>query len=176
MPLSHADSAAGSLPHLIRDSADAVSRLIDQFLRAKAEDEQEQESVNITNLLWLTVRDIWRQFQHRLDQGLEAGKARQAAACASLACDSLLRVIARFEAGLAPGASREVVEGLSGLIAAASEIRAIQKAARQLVDMLNAPAPPIDEDRLAEGVAAVGRGDFENTEAIIKRLKAGEDL
>ena len=51
-----------------------------------------------------------------------------------------------------------------------------QKAARDLVNTANTPGPPIDEARLAAGLAAAGRGDFEDTAAMVERLKAGEGL
>jgi hypothetical protein len=87
----------------------------------------------------------------------------------------LLRVVAQLEDAQNQGTAGEV-EGLPELIAAVSQARAIQKAARSLVDMLSAPVPPLDESRLAEGLAAARRGDFEDTAAIVERLRAGGEL
>jgi hypothetical protein len=158
-----------------RENADAVSRLIEQFLGTEDKDANIQDIVKFARLLWLIVRDIWEQFQLRLDQGLEAGRARHVAASASLACDSLLRVVTRLEDALARRGTGEV-EGFPELIAAVPKVRTIQKAARNLVDILNAPEPPIDETRLAEGKAAAGSGDFEDTAAIVERLRIGGEL
>jgi hypothetical protein len=154
----------------VRENADAVSRLIDQHL-PEGESGSAQDVVNFTRFLLALVRNIWEAFQAQLDKGLEAGRARHAAASASLACDGLLRVVALLEAAQ-PGD----VGTLAELLAAVPRVREIQKAARGLVDLLNAPAPPADEERLAQGMAAVGRGDFEDTAAIVGRLQAGGEL
>jgi hypothetical protein len=158
-----------------RDIADAGSRLIDHCLHPDGDGKTIQDIVNFAHVLWRMVRETWEQFQPRLDQGLEAGRARHAAASAAVACESLIRVITQLEGVVKPGAAEEV-EGLSDLIAVAPKARAIQKAARDLVDLLNAPEPPIDETRLNEGLAAAKRGDFEDTAAIIERLRAGGEL
>jgi hypothetical protein len=156
------------------EAADAVSRLTDRHLRAEGGSNDVQDLVTFARFIWLTVQEEWAPFQTRLDRGLEANAARQAAASAALACDSLLRIVARLEATLASGTGE--VDGLPELSAAVPEVRAIQKAARDLVDMLDAPAPPIDEVRLAAGVAAARRGECEETAAIIERLRAGGEL
>jgi hypothetical protein len=121
------------------------------------------------------VRDTWEQFQSRLDQGLDARDARQAAASAALACVSWLRVIAQLEATLASQAGEEW-EGLAEMRAATPQARKIQDAARDLINRLNAPVPPLDEARLSAGLAAVARGDVEDTAAIVERLRAGGEL
>ncbi len=151
----------------VRANADAVSRLIDQHLPGSP-----QDVVNFVRYLWTLNQDIWDAFRERLDQGLEAGRARHAAASASLTCESLLRVVALLEVAL----PQRDVEGLAELLAAVPKIRQIQSAARDLVDLLDAPPPPIDEGRLAQGLAAVVRGDFEDTATIVGRLKAGGEL
>src|SRR5437588_12888939 len=68
-----------------RENADAVSRLIEQYLGQNGQAKNAQDIVKFARLLWYIVRDIWDQFQVRLDHGLEAGHARQAAASAALA-------------------------------------------------------------------------------------------
>jgi hypothetical protein len=156
-------------------TADAVSRFIDQCLPAESEGQSVEDVVAFARHLWFVVRRTWQQFQLRLEQGLGVGQARHAAASAALACDSLLRMMSKLEAVRAQGTTG-TVEGLAGLMAAAPEVRAIYTAARRLVDQLNAPEPPIDEARLAEGLTAAERGAFEDTAAIVERLKAGGEL
>jgi hypothetical protein len=158
-----------------RENADAVSRLIDLCLGPEAGDNNVQDIVHFALLLWRIVRDTWERFQLLLDQGLEAGRARHAAASASLACDSLLRVVSQLEAALTREGVGDV-DGLRELIAAAPKVREIKKATRNLVDLLNAPEPPLDQTRLAEGLAAAKRGEFEDTAAIVERLRAGGEL
>jgi hypothetical protein len=159
----------------VRASADSVSRLIEQHLPVEGGRDNVQDIVRYAHFLWRLIRDKWEQFKLHLDQGLEAGRARQAAASAALACDSLLRVVAQLQAA-APAEATGDLGGLPELAAAVDQAREIQKAARSLVDLLDAPAPPIDEARLAEGLAALQRGDFEDTAAIVARLKSGGDL
>jgi hypothetical protein len=156
------------------EAADAVSRLSDRYLRANGGNGDAQDLVTFARFIWLTVQEKWAPFQTRLDQGLEAGEARQAAASTALACDRLLRVVAQLERGRSSGAGE--VDGLPELIAAVPQVRAIQKGAQELVDALDTPAPPIDEARLAAGVAAARRGECENTAAIVERLRAGGEL
>ncbi len=158
-----------------KETADAVSKFIDQCLPAEREGQSVEDVVAFARRVWLVIRDTWQQFQLHLDQGLGASQARHSAASAALACDSLLGVLAKLQAVQTQGTAGEV-EGLPDLIAAAGEVRAIYTAARKLVDQLNAPEPPIDEARLAEGLAAARRGAFEDTAAIIERLKAGGEL
>jgi hypothetical protein len=158
-----------------RENANAVSRLIEQYLGQDGRDKNVQDIVKFARLLYLIVRDTWQQFQVRLDVGLEAGRVRHAAASASLACDSLLRIIAQLQAVLPPEAGAQL-EGLAELLSAAPKVREIQEGARDLVNCLNAPEPPVDAARLAEGLAAVARGDFEDTSAIVERLRAGGEL
>ena len=62
------------------------------------------------------------------------------------------------------------------MVAAVQEIKGVQSAARGVVNLLNSPAPPVDEERLARGLAAAQRGDYEDTAPIIERLKAGGEL
>jgi hypothetical protein len=158
-----------------RENAEAVSHLIEQYLGRNGQAKNVQDIVRFARLLWFIVRDTWDQFQLRLDQGLEASRARHAAASAALACDSLLRVIAQLEVTLQPNAG-EQPEGFPELLAAVPNVTKIQKAARHLTNSLNAPEPPIDEARLADGLAAAARGDFEDTGAIVERLRAGGEL
>jgi hypothetical protein len=158
-----------------RENAEAVSHLIEQYLGRNGQARNGQDIVRFARLLWFIVRDIWEQFQLRLDQGLESGRARHAAASADLACDSLLRVIGQLKVTLQPNAG-EHLEGFAELLAAVPKVREIQNAARHLTNSLNAPEPPIDEARLAEGLAAAARGDFEDTGAIVERLRAGGEL
>jgi hypothetical protein len=168
-------NAMTTLDLAARENADAASRLLDQFLRAVEGRGNVRAVVKFALLTWSMVRDVWEQFQLGLDQGLEAGRARTAAASAALACESLLRTVARLEAALTKEAA-EKLDGLPELTAAVPEVEAIRKAARALVNTLDAPAPVIDEARLAEGLAAVGRGESEDTTAIIERLRAGGEL
>jgi hypothetical protein len=158
-----------------RENANAVSRLIEQYLGQDGREKNVQDIVTFAHFLYRIVRDTWEQFQVRLDGGLEAGRVRHAAASASLACDSLLRIIAQLHAVLPPEAGAQP-EGLAELLSAAPRVRAIQEGARDLVNRLSAPEPPMDVARLAEGVAAVARGDFEDTSAIVERLRAGGEL
>ena len=151
-----------------RETANAVSRLIEQYLGQDGQDKDIRDIVKFARLLWFIVRDTWEEFQMRLDQGVDAGRLRHAAASAGLACDSLLRVIAQLQARAQP-------EG-GELLTIPPNIREIQKVARDLLNRLNAPEPPIDEARLAEGLAAAARGDFEDTSAIVERLRAGGEL
>ncbi len=83
--------------------------------------------------------------------------------------------MAQLEAALTREAAGQI-DGLPELIAAAPKAREIQKAARNLVDTLTASEPPIDEAPLAEGLAAATRGEFEDTAAIVERLRAGGEL
>jgi hypothetical protein len=158
-----------------RETANAVSRLIEQYLGQDGRDKDVQDIVRFARLLCFIVRDMWERFQVRLDQGLEAGRARDAAATTALACDSLLRVIAQLQARLRSGSGQQW-EGLAELLSAAPDVKEIQNAARDLVNRLNAPELPIDEARLAEGLAAAARGNFEDTSAIVERLRAGGEL
>lgn len=155
----------------VRQGADAASRLIDERL-PQGDGSSAQDIVHFVRFLRASIRDIWGKFQARLDSGLEAGRARAEAASAALACDSLLRLVARLNTAVPAGEA----EGLAELAAAAQEITGVQSAARVVVDLLNAPAPPVDEERLARGLAAAQRGDYEDTAAIIERLKAGGEL
>jgi hypothetical protein len=155
----------------VRQGADAVSRLIDERL-PEGEGSGAQDVVHFVRFLRASIRDIWGKFQVRLDDGLEAGRARAEAASAALACDSLLWLVTRLRAALPSGD----VEGLAELLAAVQEIKEVQSAARGMVDLLNSPAPSVDEERLARGLAAAERGDYEDTAAIIERLKAGGEL
>jgi hypothetical protein len=156
------------------EAAGAVSRLADRHLRAEGRGDDVQDLVTFARFIWLTVQEEWAPFQTRLDRGLDAGEARHAAASAALACDRLLQIVARLEETPTTGAGE--VEGLAELSAAVPEVKAIQKAARDLTDMLDAPAPPIDEARLAAGVAAARRGECENTASIVERLRTGGEL
>jgi hypothetical protein len=157
------------------ETAAALSRMIDQYLPAQGGGEAVQDIVKFARFLWLVIRDTWEQFQLRLDQGLEAGRVRHAAASASLACDRLLRIVTQLDGVLGPEDAKQV-EGLPELIAAAPKARAIRQAALALVDMLNAPEPPLDEARLADGLAAAARGDVEDTAVIVERLRTGGGL
>jgi hypothetical protein len=158
-----------------RENANAVSRLIEQYLGQDGREKNVQDIVKFARLLYVIVRDTWEQFQVRLDEGLEAGRVRHAAASASLACDSLLRIIAQLQAVLPPEAGAQL-EGFAELLSAAPKVKEIQEDTRDLVNCLNAPELPIDAARLAEGVTAVARGDFEDTSAIVERLRAGGEL
>jgi hypothetical protein len=155
----------------VRQGADAVSRLIGERL-PEGEGGGAQDVVNFVRFLWTLVRGAWRKFQAQLDEGLEAGRARHAAASAALACDSLLRLVTGLNGALPAGE----VEGLAELVAAVPEIKGTLSAARGIVNLLNAPAPPVDEERLARGLAAAQRGGSEDTAAIIEGLKAGGEL
>lgn len=155
----------------VRQGADAASRLIDERL-PQGDGSSAQDVVHFVRYLRASIRDVWGKFQARLDSGLEGGRARAEAASAALACDSLLRLVARLNTAVP---AREV-EGLAELAAAAQEIKGVQSAARGVVSLLTSPAPPIDEERLARGRAAAQRGDHEDTAAIVERLKAGGEL
>jgi hypothetical protein len=155
-------------------AADAVSRLSDRHLRAEDGNGDVQDLVTFARFIWLTVQEKWAPFQTRLDRGLEVGEARQTAASTALACDRLLRVVAQLEGGTSSTAG--AVDGLPELIAAVPQVRAVQQAAQELVGMLDAPPPPVDEGRLAAGVAASRRGEVEDTAAIVERLRAGREL
>jgi hypothetical protein len=155
----------------VRQGADAVSRLIDEHL-PQGEGGSARDVVHFVRFLWASLRGAWGKFQAQLDGGMEAGSVRGAAASAALACDSLLRLVTGLNSEFSSGE----VEGLAELVAAVQEIKGVQSAARGIVNLLSSSAPPIDEDRLARGVAAVGRGDSEDTAAIIERLKAGGEL
>ena len=158
-----------------RETANAVSRLIEQYLGQDGRDKDVQDIVKFARLLCFIVRDMWERFQVRLDQGLEASRVRDAAASTALACDGLLRVIAQLQQARLRSGSGQQWEGLAELLSA-PDVKEIQNAACNLVNRLNAPELPIDEARLAEGLAAVARGNFEDTSAIVERLRAGGEL
>jgi hypothetical protein len=155
----------------VRQGADAAPRLIDERL-PQGDGSSAQDVVHFVRFLRDSIRDVWGKFQARLDSGLEAGRARGEAASALLACDSLLRLVARLHSAVPAGEA----EGLTELADAAQEIKGVQSAARGVVNLLNSPAPPVDEERLARGLAAAQRGDYEDTAPIIERLKAGGEL
>jgi hypothetical protein len=160
---------------IARENADAVARLIEQYIGGDRGEKNVQDIAKFALLLWLMIRDAWGQFQVQLDHGLEGGRALTAAASASLACDSLLRVIARLAMAVPPE-DRQQVAGLSDLLAASAEVKGIQNAARDLIHRCNAPAPPLDQARLAAGLTAAANGDVEETAAIVERLKNGGEL
>ncbi len=152
-----------------RENAEAVSRLLDQYLGSEDTGKNVEDVLRFARFLWLVVRDAWEGFQVQLDAGMEAGQARRAAASAVRACESLVRVVGRLDAARAAGDVREYAE----LTDAAARARAIQQAAQELVRILEAPEPLLDPTRLAEGLSAAQRGELEDTEAIVARLKTG---
>src|SRR5437868_11894884 len=93
----------------VRQGADAASRLIDERL-PQGEGGGAQDVVHFVRFLRASIRDVWGQFQTRLDGGLGAGRARAEAASAALACDSLLRLVARLNTAVPAGEAEGLAE------------------------------------------------------------------
>jgi hypothetical protein len=160
------------LPAVLGSSAASAREAVSQ-----AVDLTPQDMADMVTLLATEVRlleDNWDRLRARMDAGMERSRLRADAVALGDAAGSLLglgRVLSRFTpegkpAAMAP-ARRAELEGLLARLDAASATIAA------LIEWLDKPWPPIDQERLARGIAEAERGEGESTDAILERLRIG---
>jgi hypothetical protein len=159
-------TSAPVLSWIARDSAESARRRLGESVHPTAA--EVQGLVEWHHLLTDLLRRSWESAQAAINEGIEAGRLR-----------TMLEPIrdgANFQLDLLP-----LLRNLSGAVGAppvdlgADEktLRALREEAAKLLDWLAAPRPPIDQERLAQGIAQAERGEVERGEAILERLRAG---
>jgi hypothetical protein len=154
------------LSPVVRDSAASVGRCLPEVQQPTVADVQ--GLLELHHLLTDLLRRSWEATQRALDKGIPAAWLRDLLEPIRDGADALLDLLPllRNQDGAAK-AHRANLE------ADAAKVRALHDEAVKLLDWLAAPRPPIDEERLAQGIAQAERGEVERGEAVLERLRAG---
>jgi hypothetical protein len=122
-----------------------------------------------------TRREVDRQ---RLREGLEGAEARELleVALGAFAAWSELADAAAAWGNHVAHLRQRPVEGLDQLQNRARRLDEERKHIHELLAFAGAPHPPVDPKVLAEGEAALARGECEDTRDILARLRAGGEF
>ncbi len=161
------------LPNVLNSSAASARQAVSQ-----AEDMAPQDMADMVTLLATEVRLLeqnWDRLRVRMDAGMERSRLRAGAKALDDAARSLLglgRALSQFTPEGKPAATAppDLLAELDGLVA---RIGALAAPIASLVEWLDKPWPPIDQERLARGIAEAERGEGESADAILDRMRAG---
>lgn len=154
------------LSPVVRDSAASAGRRLREAAQPTAADVQ--GLLELHHLLTDLLRRDWEAAQRAMEAVVDAGRLRamlepiRDGANVQLDVVPLLRNLSS-----AVGASPADLEADHAIL------HTLREGATKLLDWLAAPRPPIDQERLAEGIAQAERGEVERGEAILERLRAG---
>lgn len=163
-----ATTSASLLSWVARDSAESAHRRLGEAAHPTAA--EVQGLLELHRVLTDLLRRDWAAARAALAEGIEAGRLRAMLGPIRDSAEAQLDFLSRLR-NLAGAAEAP----LASLAAEEAELRALREEATRILDWLAAPRPPIDQERLARGMAQAERGEVVSADEILARLRAGEE-
>ncbi len=160
--------SAPILSPVVRDSAESARRRLGESAPRTAA--EVQGLLDLHHLLTDLLRRDWEAAQRALEVGLPADRLRALLEPIRDGATIQLDVVLRLRnLSWAVGVSPQDLE------ADDVALRTLRAEATKVLDWLAAPWPPIDQERLARGIAQAERGEVVSAEEMLARLRAGEE-
>jgi hypothetical protein len=159
---------------LLENIALAMRKTVEERPRDQLSVEDAEHGLIVAIKGMEVLRSVWAKAQRKLRQGTAAGEARREAAIADLtlrAWESFLVLVCDVGEDVArrEGIS---IEGLEEAPSAKAEIRRMLEEVGGMIELLNGPRKPLNQDMLKEARAAFERGEGENLEDVLARRQA----